>query len=183
MKVYIQGSGMEVCVAKLSEEDVKKFKDNEDDIDISKIMGKEWPELHDVFYYAGPNSDYLSLEDEEGESIEIQGSDDAEKLFNDVDDQWNGTLMKDMSVRYMLISVTDEKGCFGTLLIENDWDPSKLSIGACAPEFGMQEFCIVQGYVYDGKIIDVSDEEAGTETFSVEHIVYDLETEAELLKF
>ena len=40
----------------------------------AKIMGKEWPELHDVFYYAGPNSDYLSLEDEEGESIEIQGS-------------------------------------------------------------------------------------------------------------
>jgi hypothetical protein len=48
MKVYIQGSGMEVCLTKLSEEDVKKFKDNEDDIDISKIMGKEWPELHDV---------------------------------------------------------------------------------------------------------------------------------------
>ena len=69
MKVLIKGSGMEVCVKKLTEEEVQKFQNNDEEMDIQKIMGKEWPELHDVFYYSGPNSDELELEDEDGNEI------------------------------------------------------------------------------------------------------------------
>ena len=183
MKIYIKGSGMEVCVKKLTEEEVQKFQNNDEEIDIQKIMGKEWPELHDVFYYSGPNSDYLKLEDEDGNEIEQQGSEYEESLFESIDDQWNGSLMKDMSVRYMLITKTDEKGCFGTLLLEDGCDPSKISVAGWAPEFGEEEFCIVRGYVYEGKVIDVSDEEAGSETFSVEHNIFDLENEEVVLSF
>ena len=180
MKIRLYGSGLELCIGKLSEEEVQKFKKCEDGIDISDLTGREWPELTDIFSYSGPNYDYLTLEDEKGNEIKKQFYLSDESLFTPIDDY---SFLEDPSIKYILITTTDEKGCWGTLSIQNEWDPSKLFIVDSAPEFGENEFCIVQGYVYDGNIVEVLDEESGTETFSVEHVIYDVKNNTEVLRF
>tara|TARA_B100001059_G_C17824969_1_gene580785 strand:- start:162 stop:707 length:546 start_codon:yes stop_codon:yes gene_type:complete len=175
MRIEFVGSGYELLVGKLTDEQGEKFSEIGDDLTadaISEIAG-DWTELNHYVHFNGPDEDdcVMTVDGEETDP-ELAEPDDF-----DLSEMINNFGIKDDDTRFIAVTISRESGNFGCVDLPDGADIEKFRVVSQAPEYAEEEFCIFTHYFYDGSEVQLSEDTYSVETSSVKHIIYDIEEE------
>ncbi len=175
MRIEFKGSGYELLVGKLSEEQGEQFKEIGGQLSAKSIeeIAGEWTELNDYIHFNGPDEDDCSMLVDGEETDHDPGEPDD---FN-IKEMINHYEIKSEGTRYISVTIVRESGNFGCIDLPEGADLDKFKVVSQAPEYAEEEFCIFTNYFYDGEEFKLDDETYSIETSSVKHLIYDLEDE------
>lgn len=197
IKIGIYGNGAEIAIGSLKNKeaiDLKKLAhlDGLDEDSITAITGREWNEIDNIWHYYGP-AEGFELREQNNNKVNLINSESW--YFSEIDEGNNRDLLekftnkpvknfwdarKEIKNRYCLISISREKGYWGSFYLPNDFKSELLTVYTCSNEF-RDEFPHVLGFSYDGKILEWEKNEDTYGSYK-SHILFDLKDEKTLIE-